>query len=60
MIKTEAEIKLEVGLRALEKHLYELDAEIAKLEPTTVWEIAMKAASIQGVVNYMKGDMHNG
>jgi hypothetical protein len=56
MYKTNAEIKLEIAVNALEEHMEALGRELDKIEITTVWDAKLKFAAIQGVLNYMKKD----
>jgi len=54
MIKTEEQYKLEIGIKALDQALLELDAELAKLEPIVAYDAIMVSAKIQGIVNFMR------
>lgn len=58
-MKTEAQYKLETAVEALETHVAELIVELEKLDPSAAWNSRMKVAAIEGVLEFMKGGLHD-
>jgi len=58
-MKTEAQYKLETAVEALETQVAELIVELDKLEPSVIWNARMKVAAIEGVLEFMKGGLHD-
>lgn len=56
-MKDDKSYALEIATKSLEEHILKLKQEIEKLELTTQFPLALKLASIEGVLSFMQKEV---